>query len=151
MPFGSKDLMMKALPQCGIDPAQFARLCLFRTFICRWPTLCFVTCYKIISYCGRCSLLLTEMQGCQIAHSCGVGGSVCDPTQFCAGTEPWLIQDLEDLVTIRAELNQTLRQLDSIEKEGLASGITTRQQADELEQTLKGQLEHLRKVREGLK
>jgi hypothetical protein len=62
-----------------------------------------------------------------------------------------VIQDLEDLVTIRAELNQTLQQLEVMEKEGLASGITTREQADQLEQNLKSQLEHLRKVRDGLK
>lgn len=153
MPFGNRDLMTKVFPQAGIDAAQIARLCILRTYICRWPTWCgFLTCPRWISYCGRCSLLLTDYGGgCQILNSCGVGGSACDPTQFCFGSDPYVIQDLEDLVTIRAELTQTLKQLDAIEKEGLASGITTRAQADEMEQALKQQLDHLKKVREGLK
>jgi hypothetical protein len=151
MPFGSKDLLTKALPHAAIDAAQIAKLCFFHTCICRWPTFCFITCPRLISDCGRCSLLLTDIVGCQIQNSCGAGRSACDPTQFCFGSDPWVIQDLEDLVTIRAELNRTLEQLAGLEKEGLASGITTREQADELEKTLTGQLEHLRSVRKGLK
>lgn len=153
MPFANKDLMTKVLPQIAIDAAQVAKFCLFRTFICHWPTLCFVSCARFISYCRGCSILITDFPqgGCHFGNSCGVGRSVCDPTQYCAATDPYVIQDLEDLVTLRADLSQTLKQLDAIEKEGLASGITTRQQADELEQNLKSQLDHLKRVREGLK
>ena len=150
MPFGSKDLLTKALPSAAIDAAQLAKLCLFRTCICRWPTFCFISCPRIISDCGRCSLLLTDIGGCHIARSCGVGGSACDPTQFCFGSDPWVIQDLEDLVTIRDELNRTLAQLEVIEKEGIASGITTREQASEMEKTLTAQLAHVRKISKGL-
>lgn len=154
MPFGSKDLLTKALP--AVDIAQLARYCLFRTCICRWPTWCHNTCPKIISFCGRCSILFTDFGGggvgCQIGVSCGGGRSDCDPTHIpCFGSEGWVIRDLEDLITVRAELDQTLKQLDSLEKEGLPSGITTREEADQVEQTLKAQLEHLRKVRQGLK
>jgi hypothetical protein len=146
MPFGSKDLLTKAFPH-----AELAKLCLLRTCICRWPTRCFITCPKYFS-CLRCSILITDIVGCQGGVSCGGGRSDCDPTHIdCFGSDSWVIQDLEDLVTIRAELNQTLQQLDAIEKEGLASGITTKEQADQVEQQLKGQLEHLRKVRQGLK
>ncbi len=151
MPFGSKDLLTKALPHAAIDAAQLAKYCFFHTCICRWPTLCLITCPRLISDCGRCSLLLTDIVGCRIGNSCGAGGSACDPTQFCFGSDPWVIQDLEDLVTIRTELNRTLEQLAGLEKEGIASGITTREQADDLEKTLTGQLEHLRTVRKGLK
>jgi hypothetical protein len=91
------------------------------------------------------------LQGCRLTNSCGVGGSACDPTQFCIGSDPWVIQDLEDLVTIRAELTATLKHLDVLEKEGLASGINTKAEADQLEAQLKQQLEHVKKVREGLK
>lgn len=150
MPFGSKDLLTKALPHAAIDVAQIAKYCFFHTCICRWPTICFITC-RYFSDCGRCSLLFTEIVGCQIQNSCGAGHSACDPTRPCFGSDPWVIQDLEDLVTIRAELNRTLEQLAGLEKEGLASGITTKAQADELEKTLTGQLEHLRNVRKGLK
>jgi len=152
MAFGNKDLMTKVLPQGVIDAAQIAKLCALRTIICRWPTFCGLSCPHFLSYCRGCSIVITEIGGggCKFFHSCGAGGSACDPTQICFGSDPYVIQDLEDLVTIRAELNQTLRLLDGMEKE-LASGITTKAQADELEQNLKTQLEHLQKVRAGLK
>jgi len=148
--FANRDLMTKVLPQVGIDAAQLAKICLLQTHICRWPTFCHVSCLQIFSNCGHCSLLGTIPHGCQIFHSCGVGGSACDPTQYCIGSDPYVIQDLEDLVTIRADLTATLKQLDAIEKE-LPSGITTKAQADQLEASLKQQLEHLKTIRAGLK
>ena len=151
MPFANRDLMTKVLPQSAIDVAQIAKYCILHTFICRWPTFCHISCLKLFSNCGQCSLLLTEFpQGCQVFRSCGAGGSACDPTQFCFGSDPYVIQDLEDLVTIRADLTATLKQLDALEKE-IPSGITTKAQADDLEANLKQQLEHLKKVRAGLK
>jgi hypothetical protein len=151
MSFGNKDLLTKVLPQ--ISAGQFAKLCVLRTFICRSPTFCLVSCPRFISVCGNCSILITEFppHGCQLANSCGAGGSACDPTQFCIGSDPYVIQDLEDLVTIRAELTLTLKQLDAMEKEGIASGITTRAEADAAELSLKAQLDHVKKVKEGLK
>lgn len=150
MAFANKDLMTKVLP--NIDAAQIAKYCLFQTHICRWPTLCLISCIRILSNCGRCSFLFSEIpHGCQIQNSCGAGGSACDPTQYCLGSDPYVIQDLEDLVTVRADLTATLRQLDAMEKEGLPSGITTAAQADDLEASLKAQLDHLKKIRPGLK
>jgi hypothetical protein len=143
--------MTKVLPQAAIDPALIAKFCFLRTYICRWPTICYLSCPRFISNCGHCSLQITDYQGCRLTNSCGVGGSACDPTQFCIGSDPWVIQDLEDLVTIRAELTATLKHLDVLEKEGLASGINTKAEADQLEAQLKQQLEHVKKVREGLK
>ena len=152
MPFGNKDLMTKVLPHGVIDAAQIAKLCALRTYICRWPTFCAISCPRIISVCGGCSLLITEITGggCRILNSCGAGGSACDPTQYCYGSDPYVIQDLEDLVTIRADLTQTLKQLEGLERE-LTSGITTKADAEALEQNLKAQLEHLQKVKGGLK
>jgi hypothetical protein len=143
--------MTKVLPHVAIDPALVAKYCFLRTCICRWPTFCHVSCPRFFSHCHPCSILITDYQGCQFFRSCGAGGSACDPTQFCIGSDPYVIEDLEDLVTIRADLMATLRHLDSIEKEGLASGITTRAQADQLEESLKQQLDHVNKIREGLK
>jgi len=144
--------MTKVLPQGVIDAAQLAKYCILHTYICRWPTLCHVSCLQILSHCGRCSIAFTEFppHGCQIQHSCGAGNSACDPTQYCLASDPYVIQDLEDLVTIRADLTATLRHLDAIEKE-LPSGITTKAQADDLEASLKQQLEHLKTIRAGLK
>lgn len=152
MPFANRDLNVKVMPQAAIDVAALAKYCILHTWICRWPTFCHISCYKFYSNCGHCSFLITQIPGggCQVLNSCGAGGSACDPTQFCIGSDPWVIQDLEDLVTIRGELTNTLRQLDDIAKE-LPTGITTRAQADELEANLKAQLEHLNKVRAGLK
>lgn len=151
MPFKNRDLNVKVMP--GISAAQLAKYCLLNTFICRWPTLCHISCYRYLSNCGHCSILITHIPdggGCQILNSCGAGGSACDPTQFCIASDPFVIEDLEDLVAIRGELANTLAQLDGIAKE-LPSGITTKAQADQLEANLKAQLENLSKVRAGLK
>lgn len=152
MAFGNKDLMTKVLPHGVIDVAQVAKFCALRTYICRWPTFCGVSCPRFFSYCAGCSLLVTDITagGCRLSNSCGAGGSACDPTQYCIGSDPYVIQDLEDLVTIRADLTATLKQLDVMEKE-FSSGITTKAEADALEASLKSQLEHLQKVRGGLK
>jgi len=153
MPFKNQDLNVKVMPRTAIDVAQLAKYCLLNTWICRWPTYCHISCFRYYSHCGHCSVLITHIPdpgGCQILNSCGAGGSACDPTQFCIGSDPWVIEDLEDIVTIRGELTNTLTQLDALAKE-LPSGITTKAQADALEASLKAQLENLKKVREGLK
>jgi hypothetical protein len=156
MPFKNTDLAVSVLPHLAFDPAKIAQFCALRTWICHWPTFCGVSCPKVISYCGRCSLLMTEITGggCHILHSCGPGGSACDPTFVpgcVAGSEPFVIQHAEDLVTLRAELTRTLQQLDDLAKEGLPSAITSRAQADQLEQQLKQQLDMVRKAKESLK
>ena len=118
MPFQNTDLMLKVLPRLGIDAAQVAKICILHTWICRWPTFCAITCPRIVSLCGRCSILVTiDGGGCRFNNSCGAGGSACDPTDFCIGSDPFVITDIEDLVTIRAELTATLKQLDQVEKE----------------------------------
>lgn len=154
MPFSNKDLLVSVLPKLGIDAAQIAKLCLLRTFICRQPTFCFhATCIRIGSLCAGCSLFITEITGggCQVLRSCGPGGSACDPTIFCAGSDPFVIEDLEDLVTLRGELQSTLEQLNQIEKSGLPSSIQTKAQADEIEGNLTAALEHVRAQRKKIK
>lgn len=151
MAFGNKDLMTKVLPHGVFDAAQIAKLCALHTHICRWPTFCGVSCPKFLSYCAGCSILITDITiGCRIGNSCGAGGSACDPTQYCIGSDPYVIQDLEDLVSLRADLTATLKQLDGMEKE-FTSGITTKAEAEALEVNLKAQLDHLAKIKGGLK
>lgn len=165
MAFKNRDLLVNLLPQGAIDAGKLARICLFRTNICRWPTFCFHrTCVHWGSFncgvcsvlatihCGGCSLLVTGGGGCGILNSCGPGGSACDPTIFCGGgSDPFVIEDLEDLVTLRRELHETLARLDEFEKEGLASGIQSRADAEAMERSLTEQLEHVRRQKEGLK
>jgi hypothetical protein len=150
MPFSSKDLLVSVLPKLGIGAEQVAKICLFRTYICRFPTWCFQgTCLRFGTNCGPCSFLGSI--GCNFQNSCGAGGSACDPTIFCFASDPFVIEDLEDLVTIRAELRATLTKLDEIEKGGLPSSITTRADADAMERQLTEALEFVRKRKEGLK
>ena len=153
MPFQNKNLLVTLLPK-GINIEAIAKICLWRTNICRWPTFCFHrTCINWASLnCGPCSYLGTWGGGCGFNNSCGPGGSACDPTIFCAGgSDPFVIEDLEDLVTLRRELTETLQRLDEIQKEGLQSGITTRAEADAMEKQLTEQLEHIRRTKEGLR
>jgi hypothetical protein len=156
MPFANKDLLVSVLPKLGIGADQIAKICLFRTYICRFPTWCFhATCLRWGTNCGHCSFLLSITGGgggCGFQNSCGPGGSACDPTIFCAGgSDPFVIEDLEDLVTIRGELRATLAKLDEIEKGGLQSSLTNRADADALERQLSEALDHVRKRKEGLK
>jgi len=96
-----------------------------------------------VGECGRSGFL----------NSCGPGGSACDPTIFCAGAsrDPFVIERLEDLVALSAELQDTLKQLDAIQKEGLPSSIGTKAEADALERSLTDALEQVRAAKKGLK
>lgn len=161
MPFKNRDLLVNLLPQAGLDVERLRKFCLFRSNVCRWPTFCVHrTCLNLASLnCGGCSLLvsvncggcsLLGTAGCGVLNSCGPGGSACDPTIFCGGgSDPFVIEDLEDLVTLRRELQDTLARLDQLEKE-LPSGIETRADAEAMERSLNEQLEHVRRRKEGL-
>jgi hypothetical protein len=153
MRFKTKDLLVTVLPKTGISEQEIAKVCLLRTHICKNPTICFSP-----TLCGHCSFHLSCLCtfqgtfGCP-GNSCGPGGSACDPTIFCAGgsREPWVIEDLEDLATVRRELQDTLKQLDTIEKEGLAGSLKTRAEADALEASLTEALEQVRAQKKNLK
>jgi hypothetical protein len=85
-------------------------------------------------------------------NSCGFGGSVCDPASFCPGGshDPWVVNDLEDLATLRAELQETLSKLDALETT-LPSGIQSLAHADELTRALKDVADQVSKTAKRLK
>ncbi len=170
MQFRAKDTLVTVLPKAAaVDAGDLAKICLFHTGICINPTLhcphltcfnntcfgcsAFITCRWCSNHftggCGNCSLLASV--GCGFAHSCGAGGSACDPTQFCYASEPFVINDLEDLVTLRSELQATLKRLDEIEKTGLTAGISSKAEADEIEAGLNAALEQVRAAKKNLK
>jgi hypothetical protein len=168
MEFTTKDLLVTVLPKPELNK-EVAKFCLFRTVICRYPTwqcpapslLCGIRCSflptlcspctKIISLCNICSLFISEGPGCRFFASCGgPGGSACDPTYFCFGThDPYVIQHLEDLVTLKAELQATLKSLDALQKE-LPSALGSKQEAEALERGLTEALEQVRTAKKGL-
>jgi hypothetical protein len=164
MNFKTKDLMVTVLPK--VTNPDLAKICLLQTHICRHPT--FVTCGCSLnitnncgfctfkpSFCGPCSFLVScqHTGGCGIFNSCGgPGGSACDPTYFCFGSQdPYVIEHVEDIVALRAELQETLKQIDAIQKEGLPSSIGSRAEAAALEQSLNAALEQVRSAKKGLK
>lgn len=146
MRFKTKDLLVTVLPKATVDIRDIAKICYLRTHICRHPSVCFSP-----TLCGTCShfysclCTLHGTFGC-LGNSCGPGNSACDPTVFCPGGsgDPWVIEDLEDLVTVRRELQETLQQLDALEKEGLPGAIRTRADAEALEASLTQALEQVR-------
>ncbi len=163
MNFKTKDLMVTVLPK--VANPEIAKLCMLHTHICLHPTInchgcsiaftnpCGLCSFYITRPCGFCSLQFSCLQtnGCGF-NSCGPGGSACDPTIFCAGSQdPWVIEHLEDLVALRAELQDTLKQLDVIQKEGLSSGITSKAEATALEQSLTAALDQVRSAKKNLK
>ncbi len=156
MQFKTKDLLVTVLPTPEAVGQELAKICLFRTYICRYPTFCYygtfckyLTCAALS--CGYCSQFGTF--GCGFLRSCGPGGSACDPTIFCPGgsIDPFVIQHVEDLVTLRAELHDTLKKLDEIEKAGLPTTIQSRSEAEAVERSLTDALEQIRKLKGGLK
>lgn len=122
------------------------------------------------TYCGPCSVAAVSCGGCSVAislcnacsqlaslgcwgGSCGPGGSACDPTIFCAGgsRDPYVIEHLEDLVALRADLQETLKQLDALQKDGLKSAIASKADADAMEKSLTEALDQVRAARKTLK
>ena len=79
--------------------------------------------------------------------------AACDPTIVCPGgsRDPFVIQHMEDLVALRAELQETLKQLDVMQKEGLPSSIGSKAEADALESSLTAALEQVRAAKKNLK
>ena len=161
MQFKTTDLFVTVLPKAEIDK-QLAKVCLLRTIICRNPTLlcnpaslnCFkgsLGCDLRPSLCGPCSF--QGSFGCGAFGSCGgPGGSACDPTYFCAGAsrDPFIIEHLEDLVTLKADLQATLKGLEAMQKEGLPSAIASKADADALERGLTEALEQVRAAKKSL-
>jgi hypothetical protein len=165
MRFKTKDLLVTVLP-AAVDK-EVAKICLLHTVICKFPTfhcgqgptICFCTLSPTI--CHFCSVPPTICQicsfqfsgGCQLLASCGPGVSACDATVICPGgsRDPFVVQHMEDLVALRAELQETLKQLDVMAKEGLPSSIGSKAEADALERSLTAALEQVRAAKKNLK
>jgi hypothetical protein len=90
--------------------------------------------------------------GCHFFNSCGPGASACDLTNLCPGgsLDPFVIQNLEDLAALKAELQGTLKSLDAIQKEGLPSSIGSKSEAEALERGLTEALEQVRAAKKKL-
>jgi hypothetical protein len=157
MQFSTKDLLVTVLPRSDKELNKF---CLLRTVICRSPTLnCLQASCFGISNCGSCSKFITcgvcstfGTFGCGFLRSCGPGASACDPTIFCPGgsSDPFVLQNLEDLVSLRTELQTALKNLDVIQKEGLPSGFGSKAQVEEVERGLSEALEQVRVAKKSL-
>ena len=160
MQFKTKDLLVTVLP-AGI--AKENLLCYFFTHICRSPTI--IGCYihgTLCGYhgtCGICSLRFScepcsvaISGGCHFFNSCGgPGGSGCNPTYICYGSgDPYVIENLEDLATLRTELQATLKSLDAMEKEGLPGSIGSKSEAEAMERGLTAALEQVRAAKKKL-
>ncbi|HEX4955152.1 MAG TPA: hypothetical protein VF017_17310 [Thermoanaerobaculia bacterium] len=179
MRFKTKDLLVTVLPQAErLDP-ELAKRCLLNTRICTSPTLCrapslciqptcaapSLQCHPAISQCARCSLLVscghcTQLQSipcdCSLiasipcgGFSCG-GGSACDPTLAC-GLSDIIIENIEDLVTIKNELRETLKALEQMEAKGLPSAFSSRDEAEAIEKSLEEALAQVRAQKKNLK
>lgn len=156
MEFRAKDLLITVLPQAELAEQAKAcilhtRICLYPTY-CRWPSFdCGPCSWRPTFDCGGCSWLPTR--GCDFLASCGPGRSACDATIICpAGSiDPWLIRSKDDLVALRNELQETLKQLGEIEKAGLPTQVRSREEAETLERGLTEALEQVRKLKGELK
>ena len=129
-------------------------------------------CSIAISNCTGCSLIVS-CAGCTVAisggchtgcsvlasvgcfgNSCGPGGSACDPTFvtcFGGSRDPFVIEHIEDLVALKADLQDTLKQLEVIQKQGLPSAIGSKADAELMEKNLTEALEQVRAAKKGIK
>jgi hypothetical protein len=164
MRFKTKDLLVTVLP-AAVDK-DIAKICLLHTKICKYPTFpcahgcTFVpTCLCSLHTCGFCSFLHSGCFPCSFHPSCP-GGSICPFGSGCPGGSgcgvsedpgPYVIQYMEDLVALKADLQDTLKQLDTIQKEGLPSSIGSKAEAETLEQSLTAALEQVRAAKKNLK
>lgn len=129
MQFQSKDLMI------SVAPESLARACLLRTTICYWPTYCrYFTCNVYSGGCGiSCQYVfshLTCRYGTILTDPCGVISPV---VQLPQGYDPIAIRDVGEIKALRVELEETLRRLGEVEKEGrlpVASGASVDQLRD---------------------
>jgi hypothetical protein len=154
--FRVKDTLVTVLPRADTAASEeLAKLCIWRTRICIWPSICrFGSCWcSFVSPCrwATCGHSVIDRGGCGFQASCGAGGSACDPTEFCFASEPFVINDKEDLVTLRNQLTETLKRLDEVEASGVASGITSKAQAEELERNLSEALEQVKAAKQNLR
>ena len=144
MAFENKDLLTKLLPQIA---EYMTRRCWLVSGICQWPTFhCHVAsnCRATVTFCDDASMTCMHLSRICGASMTTVAG--CLPV-----STPFVIEYQEDLIAIRKELVDTLQRLEKLQQDGLASTITTRREADKLEENLEQQLERLRRVRDGLK
>jgi len=61
-----------------------------------------------------------------------------------------VVQTVEDLTRLRGELQDTLKQLDALQKEGLPSQFATKADAEAVEQSLNEALKQVREAKEKL-
>jgi len=137
MNFKTKDLLVTVLPKV---PDDIAKLCLFHTYICKHPSILCVQPCSFLPSCGHCSIVFSRCLHCSIHITCPT--ATCNPTYV--RVDPFVIRYSEDLVALRAELQETLRQLDAIQKEGLPSAIGSKAEADALEQSLNEALKQVK-------
>ena len=138
MNFKTKDLLVTVLPKVP-DP----KACLLHSIVCRFPTFVCVQPCSFLPTCFRWQSVICPGLTVVCPHGTIVcpGGSIVCPG---GSGDPFVIQYLEDLVALRAELQETLRQLDAIQKEGLPSAISSKAEADALEQSLNEALKQVK-------
>jgi hypothetical protein len=139
---------------CSTNPTCYGCSILHSCGACSVAYSCF-GCSVAISHCGTgCSVLASV--GCGFGNSCGPGGSACDPTYIACGgagsRDPIIIEHLEDLIALKADLQDTLKQLEALQKEGsLTSSLGSKADAEALEKSLTEALDQVRATKKTLK
>ena len=120
MPFEIKDLLITVAPK---EAEAIFRRCLWHSRICLKPTICLCTghptrfchntCYRFT--CGRCSFISPYVQDCLA----GTKPVLCAGTHLVDWENPLVIEGLDDLRVLRADLEQTQAQLAELEETGL--------------------------------
>lgn len=139
MQFSTKDLMITVLPKTGASAADLPKGCLVYSNICIGPTFAQTPRFGFAN-------------ACVVTMPCPYDSWT---TIFCTPFRPgsqhaMVINDREDLVALRGELQEALKQLDELE-EKMPLTIASKAEAEALERGLKEVIQQVSKAAKGLK
>lgn len=147
MHFNTRDLLITLVPKARQSDPDLEKVCLWHTRICVSPSFCqFLTCLAGASLepmpCPHASMGFQRGYGtpCNCPHT--TIANQCFPVSH----EPWVINDREDLLALRTELQEALKQLNDLRTK-IPSGIRTPEEKKRVVGALTDALKQVRKAR----
>ncbi len=140
MRFRTKDLMITVVPrvEAAINP-ELKQFCLMDTRICVGAVSHEITCPRATA--------TYDFGGCTGCPRTTVW-TICTDPGFTLRT--LIVNDRQELAVLREELQETIKQLDDIEKQ-LPTGFATKANAKAMADALDGVADKIRKASSGLK
>ena len=155
MRFSTKDLMITVLPRTRASGAEVPDGCLFHSHVCIGETKCEGETFRCQTTMFCTWYTETHRLGfgaCLLSQQCPYTSF---PTIFCTPfgaltRPPMVINDREDLIALREELRETLKELDKLESK-MPVTVGSKAEAKAIEDGLKEVIQQVNKAAKGLK